>query len=336
MSEPKFPVPVEQIAQTLITLMKSKKWDRYVWILEGSTPSMAYLGSSNYGDYHDRWQLQFEVPIERFATIEEELKTIEPELLEKVAKVTRGIRWNDIEAVILAPQFIAPIAKVAPPPPDADVERIYGQGKFRLFISHLSKDKVFLSDLKQALDYRGIAAFLAHEDIEPTKEWQSEIELALRSMQAMVVFLVEGFNQSKWTEQEVGWAMGRGVLVIPIKVDIDPYGFMGKYQALRGQRENAFPMADMVVDLLTRNPQTHDAMRGALVRAMRHARSFANAAMLKGLLMQMRDYSESEKQMLLEAVEQNGQVSGSFGVPEWIEGAFGKTRRRTNDDAISF
>lgn len=336
MKQMNFPVAVEQVAQTLIALMKNQKWDRYVWIIEGSTPSIVYLGSSNYGEYHDRWQLQFEVPIERYATIEGELQTIEPELLEKVAKVTRGLQGHHVESVVLTPQFIAPIAKVAPPPPDADVERIYGQGKFRLFISHLSKDKVFLSDLKDALAYRGVAAFLAHEDIEPTKEWQSEIELALRSMQAMVVFLVNGFNESKWTDQEVGWAMGRGVLVIPIKVEIDPYGFMGKYQALRGQRDQASSLAEMIIDLLARNPQTHNAMRGALVHAMRHARSFNGAQMLKGMLTQMRDYTEAEKQMLLEAVEQNGQVSGAWGVSEWIEANFGKPQAATSDDALPF
>jgi len=336
MSEPNFPVPVEHVAQTLIALMKNQKCDLYVSIIEGSTPSIVYLGSSNYGEYHDRWQLQFEVPIDRFASIEGELPTIEPQLLEKVAKVARGLQGHHIEAVVLTPQFIEPIAMIAPPPPDADVERIYGQGKFRLFISHLSKDKVFLSELKEALAYRGIAGFLAHEDIEPTKEWQTEIELALRSMQAMVVFLVNGFNESKWTDQEVGWAMGRGVLVIPMKVDIDPYGFMGKYQALRGQRDSAFPLADMIIDLLARNPQTHDAMRGALVNAMRHARSFSGAQMLKGMLTQMRDYTEAEKQTLLEAVENNGQVSGAWGVAEWIKANFKKPKAVINDDEPTF
>lgn len=332
MTQMNFPVAVEQVAQTLIALMKNQKWDRYVWILEGSTPSIVYLGASNYGEYHDRWQLQFEVPIDRFATIEGELQTIEPELLEKVAKVTRGLQGHHVESVVLAPQLIAPIAKFAPPPPDADVERIYGQGKFRLFISHLSKDKVFLSELKEALAYRGVAAFLAHEDIEPTKLWQSEIELALRAMQAMVVFLVNGFNESKWTDQEVGWAMGRGVLVIPIKVDIDPYGFMGKYQALRGQREQAYPLADMIVDLLVRNPQTHDTMRAALVEAMVHSKSFGMSKMLRTLLMQMRDFTEVEKQSLVKAAEENGQVSGSFGVPEWIEANFGNRKAEANDE----
>lgn len=336
MTAPNFPVPVEQVAQTLIALMKKQKWDRYVWIIEGSTPSIVYLGSSTYGEYHDNWQLQFEVPIDRYAEIEEEMQDIEGTLLEKVTHIARGLNGHQIESIVLTPQFIAPIAEVAPPPPDADVERIYGQGKFRLFISHLSKDKVFLSELKEALEYRGVAAFLAHEDIEPTKLWQSEIELALRAMQAMVVFLASGFKESDWTDQEVGWAMGRGVLVIPIKVDIDPYGFMGKYQALRGQREKALPLADSIVDLLGRNPQTHDAIRGALVHAMRHARSFDGAATLKRLLMQMRDYTEAEKQMLLEAVEKNGQVSGSWGVPEWIEGTFGKPQATTKDDELTF
>lgn len=336
MPEPKFPVPVEQVAQTMIALFKSQKADRFVWILEGSTPSIEYLGPSDYGGYHEQWHLRFEVPVDRFANIESELKEIEASFSRKVAHIGRGLSGHSINEVILTPQLIVPIAEVAPPPPDADVERIYGQGLFRLFICHLSKDKVFLSELKEALLFRGVAGFLAHEDIEPTKEWQTEIELALRSMQAMMVFLVDGFINSEWTDQEVGWAMGRGVLVIPVKVDIDPYGFMGKYQALRGQREHAYALADMLVDLLIRNPQTHDAMRSALVNAMVHSKNFSMSKMLRGLLMLMRDYTEDEKQALLQASEENGQVSGAFGVPEWIRSSFGKPLVEANDDDLPF
>src|SRR5437763_111569 len=39
---------------------------------------------------------------------------------------------------------------------------------FRLFISHISKDKLIAMRLKEALATHSIAAFVAHEDIEPT------------------------------------------------------------------------------------------------------------------------------------------------------------------------
>jgi hypothetical protein len=47
----------------------------------------------------------------------------------------------------------------------------------------------------------GVSAFVAHENIEPTK-WQDEIEKALLSMNALAAILMPGFHESKWTDQE--------------------------------------------------------------------------------------------------------------------------------------
>jgi hypothetical protein len=46
---------------------------------------------------------------------------------------------------------------------------------FRLFLSHLAAHKKFATELQQALEPCGIAAFVAHKDINPTAEWQNEI-----------------------------------------------------------------------------------------------------------------------------------------------------------------
>ncbi|MYJ94339.1 MAG: TIR domain-containing protein, partial [Proteobacteria bacterium] len=58
-------------------------------------------------------------------------------------------------------------------------------GYFRLFISHTSSHKDRASMLQNVLRSYGITGFVAHEDIEPTKEWQEEIEKGLFSMDAL-------------------------------------------------------------------------------------------------------------------------------------------------------
>ena len=55
------------------------------------------------------------------------------------------------------------------------------RGYYRMFISHLTDDKLFAGDLKRVLGTLGISCFVAHEDIEPTKVWQDEIVKALAS-----------------------------------------------------------------------------------------------------------------------------------------------------------
>lgn len=60
---------------------------------------------------------------------------------------------------------------------------------FRLFLSHLSSYKEKTAQLQEALKPFGISSFVAHSDIEPTAEWQNEIEFALLSMDAVAAIL---------------------------------------------------------------------------------------------------------------------------------------------------
>jgi hypothetical protein len=100
---------------------------------------------------------------------------------------------------------------------------------FRLFISHTSSNAALATKLKQKLWFFGISAFVAHEDIEPTREWQIEIESALRTMDGILALLTADFHTSHWTDQEIGSALGRCLPIIPLSVDgTIPYGFMGK------------------------------------------------------------------------------------------------------------
>lgn len=86
---------------------------------------------------------------------------------------------------------------------------------FHLFLSHISEFKEKASALQAALIPYGISSFVAHVDIEPTKQWLDEIEAALLSMDALAALLFDGFKESNWTDQEVGAAVGRGVLILP-------------------------------------------------------------------------------------------------------------------------
>src|SRR5438094_1383955 len=65
-------------------------------------------------------------------------------------------------------------------------ERLWGDGPFRLFMSHVASDKIYVAQVKRSLRPYGIVGFVAHEDIEPTKEWTTEIELALETCHALV------------------------------------------------------------------------------------------------------------------------------------------------------
>ncbi len=118
--------------------------------------------------------------------------------------------------------------------PAEALKRIWGQEHVRIFLSHKSSVKQHATRLKESFARCGIAAFVAHEDIEPTEEWQREIERALFSMDALVALLSEDYKDSNWTDQEVGVAIGRGVPLIAVRLGLDPYGLMAKGQGLGG------------------------------------------------------------------------------------------------------
>jgi hypothetical protein len=82
--------------------------------------------------------------------------------------------------------------------------------RFRLFISHIAIHKDKAIRLKSCLVRYGIDGFVAHEDIEPTLEWQSEIEKALRTMDAFLAIHTVGFAKSIWTSRRWGMRLAAG------------------------------------------------------------------------------------------------------------------------------
>lgn len=129
-------------------------------------------------------------------------------------------------------------------------------GYFRMFISHITSKKKQASRLKTVLEDYGITSFVAHEDINPTKEWQKEIQRALNSMDCMSAMLYDGFHQSNWCDQEVGIALGRNITVLPLLPDSDPYGFLGEYQGIKIKGMYPEALAKEIFKILCDNTNT--------------------------------------------------------------------------------
>ncbi len=125
------------------------------------------------------------------------------------------------------------------------------------FISHISEHKALAKDISDALGKYNIKGFVAHEDIEPTKEWQEEIGKFLNKMDFFISLHTKGFSQRSWCQQEIGFAVAKEVEIISIKFEEDPTGFIGKYQALI-----APPSRDEVIQkiltALKNSPQTKE------------------------------------------------------------------------------
>ena len=189
---------------------------------------------------------------------------------------------------------------------------------FRLFLTHLSSEKAFAAELQEALLRFGITSFVAHNDIEPTLEWQAQIETALSTANSLVALLHPKFHLSNWTDQEIGFAMGRGLPVFAVRFGQDPYGFIGRFQAFAGHGKSAVVLARELFDSYRKNKQSQRRMGEVLVNLFEDSGSFADAKARIGYLAELEVWQPGFISRIEAASESNSQISGSWGVPERV------------------
>lgn len=254
------------------------------------------------------------VPPDLFVECVNEKDTLQTELMQDVNRV-HNIPNESIDAVFIEAQpmddtdwrkdsgtLLGPSKSVLP----TTAERIWGASGYRVFLSHKTEVKRETAELKDKLQVFGATSFVAHEDIHPTKTWQDEIESALASMDAFVAILTEDFHDSLWTDQEVGFALGRGVPIIALRLGRDPYGFIGKFQALTCDWDEA-PVE--LVKLLLPHPKMIDAY----LISVRECTSFDRGNTLAQVLPAIQTLSGSQANEVVAAYNSNMELRGSFG-----------------------
>ena len=194
-------------------------------------------------------------------------------------------------------------------------KKIWGEG-YRIFISHRTEVKNEVATLKEELAQFRAQCFVAHVDIAPTKEWQDEIENALLSMDAFVAVLTKGFHESLWTDQEVGFALARRVPIIALKVEQDPYGFIGKFQALNASWEAA---PERIAELLINQP----GMLDRYIEALPACRNFEQANKLSKMLKHIETLSDNQARKMIQAYNDNLQLRCSYGFSGSALSAYG-------------
>lgn len=194
-------------------------------------------------------------------------------------------------------------------------------GKFKVFLSHISKKQRFAGDLQEELAKYGLKCFVAHKDVKPTKKWQEEIEQGLLTCDALIALLHPGFHESNWTDQEIGYVMGQGKPTFTVRLGEDPYGFIGKFQAFFGQDKTVVELAKEIVFGLCENDQTKTLMASVLTGLMVKSDSFATSSLLIGPLEQLDNLSVNQKKLLKKALSSNSQISGEYSnrVPKRLQ-----------------
>jgi hypothetical protein len=197
------------------------------------------------------------------------------------------------------------------------IPKFWTEDYLRLFISHLSTDKLLAQNLKISLENYAITGFVAHSDIEPTRLWQSEIELALNTCDSGLALLSADFHESKWTDQEIGILIGQDKLIIPVRMGLDPYGFIGKYQAIGFSTEKK--LSNDIFEALIKNEKTKKQLAYALMKMFEESNSYAESKINFKLIKKIEYWDDILIERLEKSPKGNSQIRDSFGLQGSID-----------------
>jgi len=101
---------------------------------------------------------------------------------------------------------------------------------------------------------------------------------------------------------------------VPIRIDIDPYGFVGRLQAVSGKGKAPKGLARELIDVLLKNPIVKNDLAAALVTRFEKSWTFDQANELIKILAEFRTLPQFLIDRLEKAPERNDSVAGGFTV----------------------
>lgn len=193
---------------------------------------------------------------------------------------------------------------------------LWRENSLRLFISHRDRHKVIARELSDSLEAYGISAFVAHDAIKPMREWQQEIMNGLMTMEVLLVLLTDDFHESEWTNQEVGYALGKGIPIVCVKVgSIDPKGFIASRQALKAPYNNMYEAASLIQRTLLNEIGQASRLKEILIGAFISSQSYIDAMKNLSRLTETTDkLTDAEFERIVKGYEKNDQLYTCAGI----------------------
>ena len=195
------------------------------------------------------------------------------------------------------------------------------------FLSYSHRDKKLAGLIKEELDSYGFDTFLAHDDLVPSVEWQKTIVRRLKDSQVFLPLLTDSFAESDWTDQETGVAVALGKIIVPMKVTINPYGFISKYQAqsfagaMDGKSFDRSLISEAcwkIVKTLASNKKIADAIRSGVIEAFGSSKSFAQASENAKKVRGLEPFSADQMNEIVRHAGRNSQIYGGWDARNYV------------------
>lgn len=258
--------------KTLIEILTHREKKNLANLLEGCYSEIDK--SFTYGSYANSVISTFLIyaPLERFYKLKE-LKENELRIIFNLALDIYPPAANSIEITSVEFRLQQESTEYSK---SSEVDSSQSNQFVSIFVSYSHKDRDIASQIKESLEYFGFDVFLAHEDIKPSTEWQERILKELRTCDIFLAVLTEGFRNSEWTGQETGIAFASNKLIIALKVNIDPFGFISKFQALKFNRDIVSETSKKIIHTIAEKNDITKLIN-SLIRGFSKSRSYAEA-----------------------------------------------------------
>jgi hypothetical protein len=136
-------------------------------------------------------------------------------------------------------------------------------------------------------------------------------------------FYPRGFTRV-WVDQETGWALARDILLIPINIGLQPYGFVGRYQSLPGAGNNWEAVPDRILDLLLPDTRIGAQIVEGLVHQFESTDSYDEARWNFDLLRRAQAFTPDQSSRIERAYKDNDQLRDAWHVQDRIDTFLGE------------
>ncbi len=185
---------------------------------------------------------------------------------------------------------------------------------FNVFLSHITSDREYASELKNELAFFGITSFVAHEDIHPTQQWVQEIETNLNDMNLLIALMVPEYKNSVWCGQEAGVAIGKNISVYSIDRGLKPAGFLSAKQSFYGINKPARELALDIVEVAINDEGISKSLLDVLVEKFNNSSSYEMTRRLINVIRQSKLIEKNHVDLMKSAYSTNSQISDCFDV----------------------
>ena len=262
-------------------------------------------GYENWDGGTRLYTLVIKVAPDQFALNEEHIEEYENLISEKLRKVLRRGNGKSINQIVIEP--IQRSLMLEAPGTSSD---IWESRNLKVFLSHSSTDKAKAHALREKLAVYGFQCFVAHDDIQPNREWSEEILKALRSCDVFVLLCSERASSSIWVNQECGFATARGIPMIALRLGADPPGFLSFRQGLAA-KDSKLLTARRIAEVILTFDKIRFKVNECLVNALQTSSQFDDSKELIELICKNSTFSLEECKLMLKYARENYQVYGS-------------------------